>query len=281
MPKTEKIIAPSIPADAVLSHSAPEQVHDFPAGEGDARDQAHDHPHVGQQRRVSHARLVEHNAVQSQFGRRGPGRAGRRGTRWQVRRHPRPIARGPRRRDPRNLTTLTAAIESLLLRFPGDRPVVRGAPLAGTLPAMVLPAAERTSQVPPAGVAGMRQEANPAVRAGSHAPAKLGMGLQDRVQRGLILPDQRAGAVVLMPIRAKREKLLDGNGKKARLSTITSIVLCTPSSYLPEANAPRGRPRFFCVPWPSICDDRRHQRSITYRPPTPFRLPTQHRSVAP
>ena len=71
------------------------------------------------------------------------------------------------------------------------------------------------------------------------------MGLQDRVQRGLILPDKRPGAIVLMPIRAKREKLLDGYGKKARLSAIISIVLYTPSSYLFDANASRGRARFF------------------------------------
>ena len=145
----------------------------------------------------------------------------------------------------RRLAALAAGIEPLLLRFPGCRPVVRGAPLAGTLPAMVLPAAERTPQVPPACVTGMREKANPAVRARSDAPAKLGMGLQDRVQRGLILPDKRPGAIVLMPIRAKREKPLDGYGKKARLSAIIFIVLYTPSSYLLDANASRGRARFF------------------------------------
>ena len=71
------------------------------------------------------------------------------------------------------------------------------------------------------------------------------MGLQDRVQRGLILPDKRPGAIVLMPIRAKREKPLDGYGKKAKLSVIMSIALHTPSSYLFDANASRGRARFF------------------------------------
>ena len=57
---------------------------------------------------------------------------------------------------------MTEGIEPLL-RFPDRRSVVRGAPLAGMLPAMMLPAAERTAQVPPACVAGMREEANPAV----------------------------------------------------------------------------------------------------------------------
>jgi hypothetical protein len=140
---------------------------------------------------------------------------------------------------------LAAGIELLLLSPSDSRPVVRGAPLAGTFLSVVLPAAERATQVPPACVAGMREEANSAIRAGSDAPAQFGMGLQDRVQRGLILPDKRPGAVVLMPICAKREKLLDGYGKKARLSTIISIVLYTPSSYLLDANASRGRARFF------------------------------------
>ena len=110
---------------------------------------------------------------------------------------------------------------------------------------MVLPAAERASQVPPTCVAGMREKANPAVRAVSDAAPQLGMGLQNRVQRGLILPDKRPGAIVLMPICAKREKPLDGYGKKARLSTIIAIVLYTPSSYLFDANASRGGARFF------------------------------------
>ena len=91
----------------------------------------------------------------------------------------------------------------------------------------------------------MREKANPAVRAGNDAPAKLGMELQDRVQHGLILPDKRPGAIVPMPIRTKREKPLDGYGKKARPSVILLIVVDTPSSYLFDANASRGRARFF------------------------------------
>ena len=90
----------------------------------------------------------------------------------------------------------------------------------------------------------MREEANPAVPAGNGAAEKLRMSLQNRVQRRLILPDNRLGAVVLVPIRAKREKLLDGYGKKARLSVMILIV-DTPSSYLLDANASRGRARIF------------------------------------
>lgn len=110
---------------------------------------------------------------------------------------------------------------------------------------MVPPTAEWTTQIPPTSVAGMREEPNPTVRAVCDAPLKLGMGVQDRVQRGLILLDKRSGAIVLVPIRAKREKPLDGYGKKARLSVTMWIVLCTPSSYPLDANASRGRARFF------------------------------------
>jgi hypothetical protein len=91
----------------------------------------------------------------------------------------------------------------------------------------------------------MREKPNPAVLAVSHAPLQIGVGFQNRVQRDLILPDKWSGAIELVPIRTKREKLLDGDGKKARLSVMIWIVLCTPSSYLIEANASRGRARFF------------------------------------
>ena len=123
--------------------------------------------------------------------------------------------------------------------------IVGGAPLVGRLPTMLPPATERTTQLPPACVAGMRQKADAAVDAVSNAFLKLGMGLQDRVERGLILPNKRLGAIILVPICLKREKLLDGYNKKARLSVRIWIVLCTPSSYLIDAKASRSRARFF------------------------------------
>jgi len=140
---------------------------------------------------------------------------------------------------------MLAAIQPFLLPPADGRLIVGGTALAGTLPPVTLPTPERTPQVPPTCVAGMREEANPAVRAVREAPLKLGMGLQDRVQRGLILPDKRPGAIVLVPIRAKRENLLEGYGKKAKLSVTMWSVLCTPSSYPLDANASRGRARFF------------------------------------
>jgi len=85
----------------------------------------------------------------------------------------------------------------------------------------MLPAtAERTTQIPTTFVTGMREKANPAMNAVSHAGLKLGTGLDNRVECELILPNERLGAIVLMPIGPTREKLLDGYDKKARLSVM-------------------------------------------------------------
>jgi hypothetical protein len=91
----------------------------------------------------------------------------------------------------------------------------------------------------------MREKPDPAVPTVGYTTQKLGMRPQHCVQRRLIVLDKRPGAILLMPIRAKREKPLDGDGKKARLSVIISIVVDTPSSYPIEVNASRGRARFF------------------------------------
>ena len=248
--------------DAVLSHSLPEQADDFTATQFDVFDQAHDHPHVRQHRRAGQTRLVEHHPCQSQLDRHRQCVAG-----GLVGRRPLQIEIGLRRRGRRNLLAVAAGIQPLLLRFPGRRLIARRTPLAAALPAMVLPAAERTTQVPPTCISGVSKKANPAVRAVRPAAAKLGMGLQDRVQRGLILPDKRPGAIVLVPIRAKREKLLDGYGKKARPSVIISIVLCTPSSYLVDAKASRGRARF------SMRDGEGFAQTVGTNDPTPIAHP--------
>lgn len=117
------------------------------------------------------------------------------------------------------------------------RLIVGDAPLAGTLPAMVLAAAKRTTQVFAAGVPGMGEKANPAVNAGSDATLQFAMGLEGRVQRDQILPDQGPGAVVLVPIRPKREELADGDDKKAKFAVTIPRLLHTTSSYLTEAIA--------------------------------------------
>jgi len=91
----------------------------------------------------------------------------------------------------------------------------------------------------------MREKADPAVTAASDTVTQVGIRLQDGVQRGLILPNERISAIVLMPVRAKGENLLERYDKKARLSVTMRDVTFTPSSYRIEAKAPRGRMRFF------------------------------------
>jgi hypothetical protein len=228
--KTENIIDPGTKREAVLSHSSPKQVKDFTATEFDAFNQVHDHPHVRQHRRLRQTRLVEHHTFQLQFD-------------WWRIGGWRRLWIGNRSRACQAL--LPATIETLLQTPSLVRSTVCSSPLIGTLSAMVPPTTKRTAQIPPTVVPGMREEANPALLAVNGAVLKLRMSLQNRVQRRLILPDNRLGAVVLVPIRAKREKPLDGYGKKARFSVTMLSVVFTPSSYLLDANASRGRARFF------------------------------------
>jgi hypothetical protein len=93
----------------------------------------------------------------------------------------------------------------------------------------------------------MGQKANLAVSAGNVATLQFGMRLDAGVQRPQILLNQRLGAIVLMPIRPKGEELPDRDNKKAKFSATIPMFLRTPSSYLTEANASRGRARFFCA----------------------------------
>jgi hypothetical protein len=102
-----------------------------------------------------------------------------------------------------------------------------------------------TTQVPPAHVLRCGEKPYPAVGAGNEATLNFRMSRYGRVQRCEILPDNRFGAIVLVPIGPQGEKLPDGDGKKAKLSVIIWSVLYTPSSYLLDAKASSGRARFF------------------------------------
>jgi hypothetical protein len=126
----------------------------------------------------------------------------------------------------------------------------------------------------------MSQKANLAVSAGNVATLQFGMRLDAGVQRPQILLNQRLGAIVLMPIRPKGEELPDRDNKKAKFSATIPMFLRTPSSYLTEAHASRGRARFFCATKYAAADNR-SQRHHPYGPlqrissptPTPLRYP--------
>jgi len=110
---------------------------------------------------------------------------------------------------------------------------------------MVPPAAKGTAQVLTACVAGMREEANPAVAAPHRAVLQISTIPQDGIHRQLILTDERKNAIVLVPILAKRENFRDGYRKTARFSVKILIVLDISSSYSLDAKASRGRARIF------------------------------------
>ena len=239
---TQNVVRPFPRSDAALSQGPQQQVQELPAIKLNAFDQVHDHPRVRQQRRVRQPGLVQHDPFQTQFGllrqfgRHRLGGRQRRGT-------------GILRRGPveGSRDVLPAGIEALPLRFSRGRLIVGGTPLAGTLPAMVLAAAERTTQVYTAGIPGMGEKANSAVTAASDATLPFRKGCEGGIQRKQVLLNQRPGAIVLMPIRPKGEELPDRDNKKAKFSATIPMFLRTPSSYLTEANASRGRARFFCA----------------------------------
>ena len=263
----QNVVSPSSPSDAVLSQGLPKQTDKVLATELETFDQVHDRQHVRQQRRVRQPELVQHEPFQTQFDPLRQG--GRRGLIGQRRRETR-ILRWPAVKGWG--TALTPGIEALLLLSSRGRLIVGDTPLARPLPAMMLAATERTTQVRAADVPGMGEKANPAVNAGNDASLQFGMRLDGTVQRHQILLDQRPGAIVLMPIRPKREELADGDDKKAKFSATIPMTLCTPSSYLTEANASPGRARFFCALQKARAHSR-NQRPNPHRPPSQFCSP--------
>ena len=91
----------------------------------------------------------------------------------------------------------------------------------------------------------MGKEANPTVAATYRAVYQIRTIAQDSIQRELILTNKRTGAIVLMPILAKRENLGDGYDKNAKFSVKMLIWFCIPSSYGLDAKASRCRARIF------------------------------------
>ena len=92
----------------------------------------------------------------------------------------------------------------------------------------------------------MCQKANAAVTTEDRTACQTGMIAQDRIQRGLILTNNRKSTIVLMPVRAKCKEFPGSYDKNARFSVRVLSVFDTPSSYELDANAARARARFFC-----------------------------------
>ena len=76
----------------------------------------------------------------------------------------------------------------------------------------------------------MRQKPNLAMNTERDELAQLAVDRQKTVQSGLILADKRIDAIILVPVLAKSEELLDCQDKKARVSLIMLSEFFTLSS---------------------------------------------------
>jgi len=131
------------------------------------------------------------------------------------------------------------AIEKFLIPSAVGLSIVLPAAVIGPLATTVLPTAKGAAQVLAARVTGMREEANPTVAAPHRAVLQIRTITQDGIQRDLILTNKRNGAVVLVPILAKRENFRDGYNKTTRFSVKMLICFCISSSYSLDAKASR------------------------------------------
>ena len=139
----------------------------------------------------------------------------------------------------------TGGIEKSLFPPSLGGSIVVGTAFFAALPAMVLTAAEGAVQILPPGVSRMCQKADTAASAANRALGQFGTQPQVSLQRQQILPDERLGAIALVPICLMRENVPDGDSKKAKVSVTIWIVFCITSSYLEEVKTSTGRARFF------------------------------------
>jgi hypothetical protein len=119
------------------------------------------------------------------------------------------------------------------------------APPVGLLATVMLTAPKRAAEISPIRVPRMRQKANSTVAAIDGTACQTGMIAQDGIECELILTNKRTSAIVLMPIRAKRKEFPGSYDKNDRFSVKMLIEFCTSSSYSLDADASRGRARFF------------------------------------
>jgi hypothetical protein len=119
------------------------------------------------------------------------------------------------------------------------------APRVAALATMVLATTERTTEILATCIPRMREEANPTVAAGNRTLFQIGTIAQDGIERELILTNKRTGAIVLVPILAKRKNFPNGYGKIVRFSVKMLSGLSISSSYSLDAKASRCRARIF------------------------------------
>lgn len=137
------------------------------------------------------------------------------------------------------------AIKSLLLPASLVGLIVFPAPQVGLPASTVHSTAERATQIPPTCIPRMREEANPAMATAGRTAFQVRMIAQDGIERKLILTNERASPIALMPILAKRENFGQRYDKNARFSVKMLILFCISSSYELDAKTSRRWARFF------------------------------------
>jgi hypothetical protein len=95
--------------------------------------------------------------------------------------------------------------------------VIGGTAVGGGRFAVRLPAAERTPQVATPGIAGVRQEENPAMPAAGQAGSQVRLGSQHRSQQPVIFQDQDSYRALTVPVGLELEMPCDRDCKKAKL----------------------------------------------------------------
>jgi hypothetical protein len=157
------------------------------------------------------------------------------------------MAHGLRGITARGLRGLDACrrVELFLIRYPFGRLIVLPAPRVAALATMVLSTTERAAEISSTCIPRMREEANSTVATGNRTVFQIGTIAQDGIERELILTNKRKGAIVLVPIFAKRKNFPDGYDKIARFSVKMLSGLSISSSYSLDAKASRCRARIF------------------------------------
>ena len=156
------------------------------------------------------------------------------------------------RRGRRGLRGITArgldacrSVELFLIRYPFVRLIVLPAPRVAALATMVLSTTERAAEILSTCIPRMCEEANPTVATVNRTLFQIGTIAQDGIERKLILTNKPKGAIVLVPIFAKRKNFPDGYDKIARFSVKMLSGLSISSSYSLDAKASRCRARIF------------------------------------
>jgi hypothetical protein len=113
-----------------------------------------------------------------------------------------------------------ATIETFLVPRAASGPRILPAPRVGQLPTVMLPTAERATQVRTPRVPRMSEEADATLATRHGTLCQIRPLAQDGIQGRLILANQRDSAVVLVPIFAKRIEFGDRDDKNARFSVM-------------------------------------------------------------